>query len=291
MDNLTKKNLDGPFVDERGTSTGPWPRFLVMTSTDGGKTLSKLSPFAIYKGVKGIAGGEVTIKRQFSGDIYLTCIKKSQSDNLLKCVLFGGIVPVAVTPHKSLNSSKGVVRNWELARTDPDEIKENVPMITDVHRIVLNNVEIKTNTLILTFNTPQIPDYLKICYLNIPVTQYVPNPIIGVISIRGLAMSLADVSTARLVLDAQRLDTRTTHAPMDINVLTMEINMHHTSYYKRDFDIQHIRVSQKNYFRSSYNLSKNSWTEGDEFFWGHQGSNPVYISMYTDRCVVGWGSA
>ena len=90
------------------------------------KTLSMLSPFAIHKGVKGIAGGEVTIKRQFSGDIYLTCSKKSQSDNLLKCVLFGGVAPVAVTAHKSLNSSKGVVRNWELARTDPDEIKENV---------------------------------------------------------------------------------------------------------------------------------------------------------------------
>ena len=42
-------------------------------------------------------------------------------------------------------------------------------------------------------------------------------------------MSLADVSTARLVLDAQRLDTRTTHAPRDINVLTVEINMHHTT--------------------------------------------------------------
>ena len=35
------------------------------------EALSKLSRFAIYKGVKGIAGGEVTIKRQFSGDIYL----------------------------------------------------------------------------------------------------------------------------------------------------------------------------------------------------------------------------
>ena len=44
-----------------------------------------------------------------------------------------------MTPHKSLNSSKGVVRNRELARTDPDEIKENVPIITDVHRIVVLN--------------------------------------------------------------------------------------------------------------------------------------------------------
>ena len=105
-----------------------------MTSTDEGETLSKLSPFAIHNGVNGIAGGEVTIKRQFSGDIYLTYSKTSQSDNLLKCVLFGSIAPVAV-----------------------------IVLITDVHGIVVkrNNVEIKTNTLIFTFNTPQISDSLK----------------------------------------------------------------------------------------------------------------------------------
>ena len=41
-------------------------------------------------------------------------------------------------------------------------MKKNVPMITDVHRIVVkrNNLEVKTNTLILTFNTPKIPDSL-----------------------------------------------------------------------------------------------------------------------------------
>ena len=150
-----------------------------MNATDEGKTLSKFSPFAIHKGVRGIAGGGITIKRQFSGDIYLTCSKTFKSDNLLSCVLFGSVVPVAVTPHRSLNSSKGVVRNWEFARTDPYEIKEKVPMITDVHRIVVkrNNLEVKSNTLILTFNTPKIPDSLKICYLNISVSQYVPNPI------------------------------------------------------------------------------------------------------------------
>ena len=38
-------------------------------------------------------------------------------------------------------------------------------------------MEVKTNTLILTFNSPKIPDSLKICYMNIPVTQYVPNPL------------------------------------------------------------------------------------------------------------------
>ena len=43
------------------------------------KPISKLSPFAIHMVVKGI---EVH---------YLTCSKESQSDNLLRCVLFGGV--------------------------------------------------------------------------------------------------------------------------------------------------------------------------------------------------------
>ena len=51
----------------------------------------------------------------------------------------------------------------------------------------------------------------------------------GVISVSGLVMSLADVSTAILVLDAQRLDRRTTHVPRNINVLTVEKNIHHTT--------------------------------------------------------------
>ena len=54
MDHITKKNWT--FVDELGTSTGPWPRYLVMNATDKGKTLSKFSRFAIHKGVKSIAG-------------------------------------------------------------------------------------------------------------------------------------------------------------------------------------------------------------------------------------------
>ena len=67
MDNITTTTLDGSLVDELGPSTGTWPRYLVMTATDKGKSLKNLSPFAIiHKGVKGIAGG----------DSYLTCSKK-----------------------------------------------------------------------------------------------------------------------------------------------------------------------------------------------------------------------
>ena len=42
-----------------------------------------------------------------------------------------------MTPYRSLNGFKCVGRNWELARTDPDEIKDNVPIITYIQRIVV----------------------------------------------------------------------------------------------------------------------------------------------------------
>ena len=248
MANINKKKLDGSHVDELGTSTGPWPRYLVMTATDEGKTLSKLSPFAIHKGVKGIAGGDVTIKRQFGGDIYLTCCKKSQSDNLLKCVLFGNVAPVVVTQHKSLNTSKGVVRNWELARTDPDEIKENVPSILDVQRIIIkrNNMEVKTNTL-LTLNSPKIPDSLKICYLNIPVTQYVPNPLRCYKCQRfgHVTSKCKHNETCAKCSETGHKDDSCTKAFKCINC-----GESHAAYskkcaiFKREFDIQSIRVSR-----------------------------------------------
>ena len=248
MDHITNKNPDGPFVDELGTSTGPWPRYLVMNATDEGKTLSKLSPFAIHKGVKGIAGGDVTIKRQFSGDIYLTCSQKSQSDNLLKCVLFGNVAPVLVTQHKSLNVSKGVVRNWELARTDPDEIKENIPSIIDVQRIVVkrNNVEVKTNTLILTFNSPKIPESLKVCYLNIPVSQFVPNPLrcYKCQKFGHVTSKCKHCETCARCSETGHKDDSCTKAFKCANCGEC-----HTAYskkcsiYKREYDIQSIRVS------------------------------------------------
>ena len=146
---------NGYHNQELGISNVPRLLYLVMTATDKGKTLSKLLPFAIHKGVKGIDGVDVTIKRQFSGEIYLACNRKSQSDKFLKCVLFGNVATVVVTQHKSLNISKGVIKNWKLARTDHEEIKENIPSIIDVQRITAkrNNMELKTNTLILTYNS------------------------------------------------------------------------------------------------------------------------------------------
>ena len=58
-------------------------RYVVMTVTGEGKPLSKLSPFAIHKG---IAVDDVTIKCQFSGDIFLTCSLKNPNQIIYSIV-------------------------------------------------------------------------------------------------------------------------------------------------------------------------------------------------------------
>ena len=40
-----------------------WPRFIVLESANPGSSLAKLSPFAIHKGILGIAGAVTEIKK------------------------------------------------------------------------------------------------------------------------------------------------------------------------------------------------------------------------------------
>ena len=52
-----------------------------------------------------------------------------------------------------------------------------------------------------------------------------PVPL-GAISVRGVAMLLANVITTKFALDAQRLAIKTTHALRISSVLIVEKNMH-----------------------------------------------------------------
>lgn len=154
------------------------PTFLVMTGTDETNPLRKLSPFLIYKGVQSIGDKSIGIKRLNSGDILLTVSKRSYAEKFLKCTNFVN-TPVKVTPHNSLNSCKGVVRDRDLADSSPEEIIEYVDHVVDVKRInsKRNGVFTPTNTLILTFDTPTLPKKIKAGYLELSVNPYIPSPL------------------------------------------------------------------------------------------------------------------
>ena len=157
-----------------------WPHFLVLQGTDDNFPLGKLSPFAIAKGLEGLAGVPKNVRKLRDGQVLVEVDKKCYSDNLLRSTMLAGC-PIQVSPHKSLNTVKGVMRCSDLRDTPLEEIQEGLEsqLVTDVKRIYVTRDGSKkpTNTFILTFSLVKLPKEVRIGYLNVPLEVYVPNPL------------------------------------------------------------------------------------------------------------------
>ena len=158
---------------------GTWPRYLIIEPVHEGE-LVKLSPFAVSKGINGIAGEPKSLKRLRSGAYLVEVTRKSHADNFLRSKLLA-TVPIKVSPHRSLNSKKGVIWCRELDTVSLTEIKQELAsqQVTEVKRISVTRAGKKenTHTCILTFGMPDLPTKIKIGYLSVPIKAYIPNPL------------------------------------------------------------------------------------------------------------------
>ena len=155
-----------------------FPQFIVLESLEE-KPLSKLSPFVIEKVISGIVSAR-SVKKLRDGKLLVEVGKKTYSDSLLRLKTFFEI-KIKAFPHRSLNSSRGVVRSKELSLCTLEELKSNLKTqgVTDVRRVSFkrNDEMIPTNTYIMTFDKPVVPSKLKIGYQVVNVDVYVPNPL------------------------------------------------------------------------------------------------------------------
>ena len=90
-------------------------------------------------------------------------------------------LPVTVSEHNTLNSSKGIIRNRDLKGETEQNILEYLKPqgVTAVKRFKIKKGEqlIGTNTFLLTFNMITLPKSVRIFYRITPVEIYVPNPL------------------------------------------------------------------------------------------------------------------
>src|SRR6266516_2030253 len=160
-------------------ATDASPRFLMMESTNQDTPLSKLSPFVIEKSMKGLCD-VVDIKKLRSGVLLIEVSRPAQATNLLKQTTFA-MVPVKVTPHRTLNSCKGVIRDRDLADMDSAELVDALKCVgvIDARNIVQNRngTKIKTAAVILTFARAILPKSINAGYTKIRVEPYIPNPL------------------------------------------------------------------------------------------------------------------
>jgi len=155
-------------------------RFLVISSTEDSQPLSTLSPFVLGKALFAQIGTLKTIKRLQRGDVLVETDRQLYSARLQELSELGG-VPVQVTPHRSLNTCKGVIRSREVAACSVEEIiRELKPQgVTDATIISVRDGSTtrRTNTVILSFALSRPPQHIKAGYIRLPVQLYVPNPL------------------------------------------------------------------------------------------------------------------
>ena len=185
MDHLTNKRQRPDSDDEIDTSTlfrtqDNFAKFLIIESTNKEKPITSLSPFVIEKQIEAIIGTPKSVKKLRNQTLLVETTRKSQTENLLKLKQFFNL-PVEVTTHKTLNSSKGIIRDRNLKGESDENILEYLENqgVTAVKRFKVKKGQdlVSTNTFLLTFNTVVPPKSLKIFFQIINVELYVPNPL------------------------------------------------------------------------------------------------------------------
>lgn len=164
-DMVTVKNIS--VSNETATAM---PRFLLIQRIDEGN---------FSKAVYGLIGNVKELKKVKEG-LLIECVSNAQSKRLLNITQLAGNV-VEVSPHSTLNFSKGIITCKDLLNCSIEEIKEELRNegIIDAKRIKSkrNGELIDTASLILTVNTPNLPKTIKAAMYRLPVRQYIPPPL------------------------------------------------------------------------------------------------------------------
>ena len=179
-ENKKRKLNSVPDSDDDSTSTiRSFAKFLVVEPVDRDVPI-KFSIFAIHKFASCAIGAVVSAKLLRSGDILVEVASRAQYDCAMALTMWVD-VPVKVSEHRRLNTSRGIIRCRDLRDCSDDEILEALQPggVTAIKRISIsrNGKSELTNTMILTFKFPTPPKKIKVAYMSIPVELYIPNPL------------------------------------------------------------------------------------------------------------------
>ena len=150
--------------------------FLVITPTGKDVTFKEYSPMKIGSELRKICTKKQTKSVQKSGKSIIVEVQcPEDSSSLLKTNSFLE-KPVGVTPHRRLNTSRGVIKHWEFKNTEPEEWKD-VPGVLEARQIKKRGKDEKTPLWILTFDQPTPPVSLQVEYVRLAVRPYVRKPL------------------------------------------------------------------------------------------------------------------
>ena len=163
--------------DDEGRNTN-FPRFLVVSARD--EQPIKVSIFGIQKLLSCAVGEVKEANKLRNGSVLIEVKTKLQADNALSMSTWVDQA-ITVTAHRSLNTSRGIIRCREFRDCDDVEVLNALSGqgVVAVKRLTVRrngNIE-ATNTFVLTFALPTVPSVVKAAYMKLPVELYLPNPL------------------------------------------------------------------------------------------------------------------
>ncbi|GBM58637.1 hypothetical protein AVEN_251909-1 [Araneus ventricosus] len=159
------KRKSGPFSGQQiaskySTVTNFPTFFLIKRNSPSNETFHTVSPFLVEKAITATVGDVKSTKKLRSGDLLVEVQPRKQSEQIVKLKTFSNI-PVTVSQHASLNSSKGVVTCGELLNVTTEEILKELQSqgVSHVRRISIrrDGQLLNTKHLILTFDSAKLP--------------------------------------------------------------------------------------------------------------------------------------
>ena len=183
--NPTKRKfeyLDSDSEEEFDSTVRAWPRFLVVEGVDPERPLRKFSPFAVHTFFKGVSSEITNVKKMKDGAFLVECPSEKASRSLQRRNETDFIDrPIRVSEHKTLNTCKGVIRCRELEDVSDQEIEKELKKqgVIEVQRITRKkgDTRVPTNTFFLTFQTTSLPPKIKIGFLQVDVSLFIPSPL------------------------------------------------------------------------------------------------------------------
>ncbi|GBN11551.1 hypothetical protein AVEN_246249-1 [Araneus ventricosus] len=179
------KKKSGPFSGQQilsntSRATNFPTFFLIKRISSSNETFHSVSPFLVEKAIISNIGEVKCTKKLRSGDLLVEVQSRKQSLQIVKVQTFSNI-PVTVSPHATLNSSKGVITCGELLNVPTEEILKELQGqgVSHVRRISIrrDGQLLNTKHLILTFDSAKLPENIKAGYMRLSVRTYIPNPL------------------------------------------------------------------------------------------------------------------
>ncbi|GBM33689.1 hypothetical protein AVEN_100235-1, partial [Araneus ventricosus] len=167
----------GPFSGQQiaspSTTLPNFPTFfLIKRSSTSNENFHTVSPFLVEKAIIATVGEVKSTKKLRSGDFLVEVHSRKQSQQIVKLKTFSNI-PITVSPHASLNSSKGVITCGELLNVPTEEILKELQGqgVSHVRRISIrrDGQLLNTKHLILTFDSAKLPENIKAGYMRLSV--------------------------------------------------------------------------------------------------------------------------